>query len=271
MFKFIREMSDAIKEGVAEAKTEMAEDKAADDRKTTEAEAAEQALIDATTDTVQFSVALGAPYREVYLGCIGIFGTRPVTPLFVIDFDENEHKDYAKLLSRDFNIVDGNSARDAVELFDLEINNGTGFAQIYRELKSNNVFDRLDSDDVAIVDSPYAKGAVDAVLDCERQFGLGESGGDAFRIAVASHICFGSAALGFLSHEEAVELFEPFRLRALSSYSDWTQYSAGFLAGQNAWGYQKFAGQKILEKAVKKLLSNEKSPWNVLGWGCCEP
>ena len=290
MFKFLKEIKASIKEGIDEAKEEMAEEAR---------EAAEGKTVQASksgrTPAEEFGVALGAPYREIYTVTMGMYNDpEKVFTLREMALPESAHSDYASILKRDFDIVDDDSLRESVKLFWKELDGVesetpdadpapqienddhdddigmTGYAHIYRALEEGGLLDADPSQAIKQVNRATRQ-AAEAVLDMENRYHLGERGGDAFRLSVLSHIIAGGGALGYIDRTEATKLLDPVARHALDVYRDWDDYAAGFLAGEIAWGGNSGMGRKILTKTVAKLQSHERSPWMALPFAMTNP
>lgn len=121
MFKFFKELVDSAKEGLAEAKAELAEEAAAEQAgKAAALQAANAPLLArlaAAPPAEVFAVALAAPYRQVFLRELGTarLEERPAVYLRCTDIPEKETGDWKKLLERDFSVTDAFSAQIAVE------------------------------------------------------------------------------------------------------------------------------------------------------------
>ncbi|RZI96671.1 MAG: DUF1266 domain-containing protein [Haliea sp.] len=116
MFKFFKELVDSAKEGLAEAKAELAEEQAAKDEA---GRAATSVLIDrlaATSPREAFAVALAAPYRQVFLRELSTATReeRPAVYLRCMAIPDGEIEDWKKLLDRDFSVTDALGAQTTV-------------------------------------------------------------------------------------------------------------------------------------------------------------
>jgi hypothetical protein len=108
VFGFLKELVAAAKEGVDEAKTEAAEEKAANaERSRVERAARATELagqVAATSAEEIFAVALGAVYRETFLGELAAAAEQDRTPayLYLSALPPEEVESIRKLLRRDF-------------------------------------------------------------------------------------------------------------------------------------------------------------------------
>lgn len=117
MFKVLKELMGAWREGIAEAKTELAQE--AEDKGAKKLRA--QNELSATLETIplyeQFVTALGAPYRQTYTRELSAAkrDERPAIYLrsFVLGPDEKPET-WNGLLDRDFSITDESSLRDVL-------------------------------------------------------------------------------------------------------------------------------------------------------------
>lgn len=112
MFGFLKELVAAAKEGLDEAKDELAEDKALRDeqeRVERETRAADLAARMAAAPAEEiFAVALGAVYRETFLGELTAATEqgRPAAYLYLCAVPADEVESIGKLLRRDFDAKD---------------------------------------------------------------------------------------------------------------------------------------------------------------------
>ena len=117
MFKFIKELIDAAKEGVAEAREELVVEEA--QRVTGEAHqaAADEARIALASPDEQFVVALAAPYREIFspaLKAARETGLRPAH-LYCVEIPDAEIPAWAGLIERDFAVAGPEDAQALLE------------------------------------------------------------------------------------------------------------------------------------------------------------
>ncbi len=116
MFKFLKDLVDAFKEGasegLAEAKEELAAKKAVETNETAAQLEAVQRRLATTPQTEKTAAALAAPYREVFLSELSkaTDESRPPVFLFCIALPDSEITDWKRLLERDFGIRDSNDA-----------------------------------------------------------------------------------------------------------------------------------------------------------------
>ena len=112
MIKFFKELFDSAKEGVAEAKAELA----VEAQKTADALLERQAgaleAFNLTSDFERFSVALAAPYRHIYSSELSNAKneSRKAYGLQSINLLGETEQEWKNLLKRDFSVTDGASA-----------------------------------------------------------------------------------------------------------------------------------------------------------------
>ena len=269
MFKFIKELRASIKEGIREGIQEGREElriEAAQNTTDSDETTLGERLQTISADE-QFSVALAAPYREVYSRCIGSWAGKSAITLYQIALPAEDLKHYADILKRDFDIVDEASTQASIALFKEEIENGTGYAKAYHYLLKRHLLKSTVKHVMAEADNDHPKKAIDAVLSNKTLHELGSNGGDAFRIAVIAHIASAAGALGYLHKYQVMQHLHFVSHMAKKRYTSWQHYSDGFVAGQRAWGLQGLGADKVLAGAIKKLHTKEQSPWQMLAWG----
>lgn len=132
MFRFFKEMIDAIKEGAAEgieeADREIATDKEAASAEQRRRVAALERRLATTSTTERLLCAIASPYREVFLNELGAATDedRPPIYLFCSDLPEKEIESWRSLLARDFDVGDGGDAAALVEALRNTIEEGVG-------------------------------------------------------------------------------------------------------------------------------------------------
>ena len=261
-FGFLKELVSSLREGVQEgldeARQELQE----------EQEAAEQTIdFSAVTWRERFSVALSAPYKEIYAPSLRRHSEEQIAKfLQTLELAEADKKGYADVLERDFEVVDAESVYRNAETFWQELQEGTGYAQIFWALKEAGLLGSDIKEAVKHLPRGYAKRSIEAVLSSHAEIGLHERSGDGFRIAVLAHIICGGAALGYISEQEALETMQPVVDHALGLFESWERYAESFLAGEKAWGYSNIMARKIIDGSVKRLLEHPASAWQHLNW-----
>lgn len=110
MFKFFKEMFDAVKEGasegLAEANQEIAAEAAVKNEEKAQAVAALMRRLATTPQAERMAAALAAPYRETFLVELESAATdkRPAVYLFCAGLADNEISSWKDLLARDFDV-----------------------------------------------------------------------------------------------------------------------------------------------------------------------
>lgn len=104
MFGFFKTITDAIKEGVQEAKEELAAEQAQE----LESKKTVMATYPKRSASEQFWVALGAPYREIYIGDLNESEAEVREAIYLVSpllREEKQAQEVKELLVRDFNIA----------------------------------------------------------------------------------------------------------------------------------------------------------------------
>lgn len=117
MFKFLKEMFDAVKEGaskgLAEANQEIAAEAAAKAEKKAQGVAALARRLATTPHAERMATALAAPYRETFLVELESAANdqRPAVYLFCAGLADHEVTGWKELLERDFDMASGTDAK----------------------------------------------------------------------------------------------------------------------------------------------------------------
>lgn len=82
----------------------------------------------------------------------------------------------------------------------------------------------------------------------------------------SSYVIFTSAALRYVTNQQAFDLIEPLAVEAARRFTSWQDLGASFLRGEKNVPGSNVFGRKVLADAIKELLSNEFSPWVELTW-----
>lgn len=127
MFKFLKDMVDAIKEGAAEGAAEAKEEAgaaaAAKEKSMSEGAAEAERLLALTSQPERVATALAAPYRETFLDEFSNAADqkRPPVYLFSASLPDNEIKSWKSLLNRDFDIENAEDAEIVIEALIADI------------------------------------------------------------------------------------------------------------------------------------------------------
>jgi hypothetical protein len=109
MFKFFKEMIDAVREGAAEAKAELAQEAAEQEAAGRAAAADSQARVAAISAYEKFLVALAAPYKQTYTRELtdAARDERPAEFLFCMALPPGEKvEEFQSMLNRDFGVTE---------------------------------------------------------------------------------------------------------------------------------------------------------------------
>jgi hypothetical protein len=116
VFKFLKEWVDSAKEGLAEARPELAQEAAEKAAKSEAASAEILARLERASALEKFAVSLAAPYRQAFMRELGAARReeRPAIFLTCIDLPDGELASWKKLLERDFSVDGAANAQDTV-------------------------------------------------------------------------------------------------------------------------------------------------------------
>ncbi|KFF02248.1 DUF1266 domain-containing protein [Chryseobacterium luteum] len=248
MINFLKELISSFKEGVAEGKNELAQEKAQKEAGIN----VDKSIIDGISAREKFGTALGAPFRIVIFGdwftLFNFTDDDEMYPVHLYGFGEypklEKHKgEFIKVLNRDFGISDRTSCIEVLaSYFDL-----AGID------KNETILNGTHSEKVDLhMWNPEKKGV--KALIC----------------AVLSHIISASTDVGYLGKEEALDILENVNIYAKRHYTNWENFSEEFFDGESSVGLNNSAGKSVLKKYIGYLKTKKGSPWNNISWEASE-
>jgi len=245
MFKFLRELLNAAKEGMHEAKDELT--LKAEEEKREESLAIDNNILLDIPYEEQFGNALGAAFRVIVFGdwftVFGSTGDDGNYPIHLYQFGnypkiDQYRSDFIKLLKRDFGITDTDSCLEMLSsYFSLLGIEKTGTA-----LEGKN-------------------GKIDTAV-----WDISKVGVNAFIVAVASHITTSATDVGYLSKPVALDVLRKLSVYAKKHFSDWLLFSDHFLEGEDQVGLNSKIGKSYLKRYIGYLKEKKGSPWNNVAW-----
>ncbi|MEQ1551399.1 DUF1266 domain-containing protein [Sphingorhabdus sp.] len=281
IFKIFKEMVAAVKEGVAEAKAELAEENAVK-------QVLETQQLDALRNQPQaesFAVALGAPHRWIFIG-------ETAYDLCSTEIAAAKKDEIAKLLIRDFG-ADSDLAVTGAVLTLESVHYATAMLNVLvarldgaqteadslailadveriRTLLATAVAvgeaHRFDSAMIPqlltnrnILYSEYRSLLKDNLAD-ETKAGL------AAIAARASYLTFAGAGIGLLPKEDALALMAPLASAAEAHFSSWADYAEHHEQGEKLDKTNNAIGRKLLRDACRRLQTEPASPWVLFGF-----
>jgi hypothetical protein len=258
MFKFFKEI-------MAEAKQELAEEKAAKEQADQEI----QAQNDALSDKEKFAIALGAPYRRLFI---------TDEPAYYVSYaiPDDKKKEAAKYLERDFGVQD----RDSLLTMLVQTESAVLLSLCAQGIEEESDADTL----VAFLDElqPFVQHAaarhytdwterrqkMEDFLASLPLITINEDarGLMALWMARFSYANIGSVGLGYIHAEEAQKLIEPLIRIGTQHIKSWEDYGALFKIGDKVDGSNTGLGRKVLASGVDGLVSKEDSIWKAIAW-----
>jgi Protein of unknown function (DUF1266) len=135
MFKFFKELIDSVKEGVAEGKAEAKQEAEETSKAIIGQQALDLSLLNATSFTERFAVALAAPYRHVFSSEMrhAKEESRKAYRFLYINLLGKTSKEWRNLLERDFSVLDEQTA-----------------ARVILDFQNNLESDSVDNDKAAV-------------------------------------------------------------------------------------------------------------------------
>ncbi len=251
MFRWFKEVFvDSIKEGIAEAKQEIAEEE-----KQTEHQEEVKSRVPEIPDSEKFSVALAAPFRAVYVsGWSLIFEEEDDAdqPLALYSFGESDsvteaqRKTLRELMSRDFNISGHESALKFIASL----------------LHAGEISDKLAeyaNEDLHALNHVLSP---DAIVYSDRL----QKPLKALMTAMAAHGLTCSTDCGYLEKPFALELLSDITAYAKTNFSGWQDYGDAFLTGEKIAKLNNGLGRKFLSGNMEHLYTKAGSPWKHIEW-----
>ncbi|MDR3305459.1 MAG: DUF1266 domain-containing protein [Clostridiales Family XIII bacterium] len=255
---FFKELIEAIKEGRAEAKEELAQEAAKQEASKKSDEAERTAFLDSIPYGERFGMALAAPFRvSVFLDWFTVWKNDDHTDdefprhLYAISpgglLQKSDLKALKKALARDFSISDESSALCIIgQIFDGgAIPSATEFPEYDR--KTTNYGD-------------YARPLYGAnYLDED-----GRKNGLTLVANMAAHAVAGSVDLGYITLDVGLSLLRDVGAFVKSLYGpdgSWAEYGTRFLAANDIFELNDKKAMELLGKYVHKLCEKPGSPW----------
>jgi Protein of unknown function (DUF1266) len=124
MFKFFKELIESVKEGVEEGKAEAKQEAEEQSTAKLEQQAFDLSLLNATSLTERFAVALAAPYRHVFSSEMrhAKEESRQAYRFQYINLLGETSKEWRSLLERDFSVSDEQTASRVILEFQNKLN-----------------------------------------------------------------------------------------------------------------------------------------------------
>lgn len=244
--KFFKEIIASFKEGVAEAREEMANEAKG-----------EQALDDIGKEEIEkinyqesFATALGAPFRIIVFGdWFSLFdktkdeNTYPIHLYQFGDYPKLEkHKnDFKTILKRDFGITDEQTTLEVL----------------------SNLFKigSIKKDNTILINTEITTNTNDYKI-----WNMSKEGSKALLISVLSHITSAATDLNYLEKSDALHIMKNISLYAKENYNSWQTYTDDFSKGEKNIGLNNSLGKSYLKKYIGYLNDKKGSPWNNISW-----
>lgn len=249
MFKFIKELfqeaREGYKEGLEEARAEIAQEEQQRQKELQQVEV----QITAIPFNEKMALALAAPFRAVALEeYISLFAFDPETPKKLIlkmyksgVLQAKEKTDLKELMQRDFDITGEREAAIALLAFALPLT-GNDFS---------------DEDEKTALTIASFLHIFDDIADQDKK---------ALCLCVSAYILTSCVEIGYIEKEEAMPVLKQLTEKCVSLFRDWEEYGTAFLAGEKAVELNNFVGRKILKGVVQQLVKDPGSPWNNVGF-----
>ena len=245
MFKFIKEnIVDAIKEGLDEAKEEVAQER---EQEKELSRADEIKRLNQITDLEKFITALAAPFRE------SIFND-----WFTLFKDDDIENDKAILLHL-------YGFGDSISLTKSETK------RISEQLK--NSFDVKTESEILALAKEYLellRLTSRTLFSYSKSTTLNQisylNGYDALLISMVACLLVSSVDLKLLDKQLVLDIFSEITPEIKRRFIDWEEYSKQFLIEESIVGFNKGKQRKQLESDINNLITKPNSPWNNISW-----
>jgi Protein of unknown function (DUF1266) len=291
VFGFFKEMLASMKEGIDEAKAEATAE--AEVKKGQEQVAFlsnQQNLLDKfknVSNQEKFYTALGAPYRETFIGDLSNAKTeqRQAFYLYAMDVPQASKEEIAQLIDRDFGVVDKDSLQAMAALMELSVYilghpDMPGFLMqklnisLEKQLSATddarlqaafeNVYSALDHDYPALMSL-----LADFRLE-SRSLGVDfpdeKLGLLALWMSRLSYMASCSVALGYITKSDALAMLTNLVDVGLVKIHSWKQFGELFVIGDKQDGSNNVLGRKFLASRIEKLMTESHSPWVEFTW-----
>ena len=263
MFKFLKELAGSFKEGVDEAKAELAAEK--EQKKQHLADL--QKRIATIPEPEKFALAIAAPFRAVHLSewspilesdesdgnvtwpyALYSFGDKD-------SLTDEKRKEMPELIERDFDIIDKPSAIRAIASI-LQA------SSLSDKLKEHADADALEAgakiNDLLQSTSlnHEAQAEVIKMLRAHKAFGA----------CMASYAISCSADCGYMEKAQALELLADIANFVKKEYTSWKDFGEEFLCGERESELNNALGRRLLAKYTGYLHMKPGSPWRTISW-----
>lgn len=244
--KFFKEIIASFKEGVAEAREEMANEAKG-----------EQPLDNIGKEEIEkinyqesFATALGAPFRIIVFGdWFSLFDKTKdenTYPIHLYQFGDypklDKHKnDFKTILKRDFGITNKQTTLEVL----------------------SNLFKigSIKKDNTILINTEITTNSNDYKI-----WNMNKEGSKALLISVLSHITSAATDLNYLEKSDALHIMKNISFYAKENYDSWQTYTDDFSKGEKNIGLNNSLGKSYLKKYIGYLNDKKGSPWNNISW-----
>jgi hypothetical protein len=266
VFTFIKEMIGALKEGIDEAKTEMAQEQAAKEQEKERLNASLAERFASLTVKEIFYTALGAPYRKLFVG-------DSAYDLSCMDVPEEKKRELAEYIKRDFSVFDKDSLTATANSTLANVYATLLFSKVSINDKNTEKYSRF----LALLENAETISAEDVSLIREElvaqlsdtENGLIDEKSRATIVLWMSRLSYmtgASVGLGFINKDEGFDLLKPVAEVGVTLIKDWRHFGALFIEGEKQDGTNNMVGRKVLSMQVNKLFEDPTSPWLTQPW-----
>jgi hypothetical protein len=285
VFKFFKEIVGAMKEGVAEAKTELAAENAEREAQRASDDDAARLRLELLPKREIFLTALGAPYRWLFVG-------ESALDLAAMELPPAKVEELSKLLVRDFGAQDDSSVATAALVFECTL-----YVHMVLEhygpkagVASESAVDQATEQRMQLIAGTMqqieaaANGAAGSTVSVEQlrqcrdelvdelgTLDTSEMSDDSrARLAACtarvSYLVTGSVGVGLIDRLRAAELLANLATLVVQQCASWDEFCTLYVAGEKADGTNNLLGRKVLSDGAKRLLTEAASPWTTLAW-----
>ncbi|MDR2507486.1 MAG: DUF1266 domain-containing protein [Candidatus Accumulibacter sp.] len=264
IFSFFRELKDAVMEGVAEAREELAQEAAKEEV----AKAALARTLDEKTAQLSpeeiFVVLLGAPLREIFVDDAARAKRDNRKPYYSLSMEVHEDclEEMAGYLKRDFDVEDRATLRERFSEVESCI-----VSLVFGETLDDAI-GREGCGENDDADENTLRGAL------RRMKNLLPDGKElssskpllALWMARFSYLATVSAALGYIDRDTVYDWMSAIVSLGFPLFDSWEDYAESYRQGEKEDGTNTILGRTFINKKTDWLLKVPESPWFLYPW-----
>lgn len=261
-FGFFKELKDALMEGVAEAREELAQEAAKEE----EAKAALTRTLNEKTAQLPpeeiFVVLLGAPLREVFVDDAARAKWDNRKPYYSLSMEVHEDclEEMAGYLKRDFDVEDRATLCECFSEAEVCI-----ALLVLDKTPDDAPFSRGEACSETL-DADEARGALRRMKDLDSKALMPSKPLLALWMVRLSYLATVSAALGYIDRETVYDWMSDIVSLGFPLFDSWEDYAESYRQGEKDDGTNTILGCTFINKKTDWLLKAPESPWSIYPW-----